>query len=164
MSSSSWVITSSWLSGSWRTFLYSSSVFSCHLFLYLLLLLGPYHLCPLLSLSLHEIFHCISNFPEENSSLSPIIFLYFFALMAEEGFLISPFYSLEFCIHMLLSFLFSLLFTSLLFTAICKASLGSHFAFLHFFFLGMVLIPVSCTMSRPQSIVHQALCLSDLVP
>ena len=24
----------------------------------------------------------------------------------------------------------------------------NHFAFLHFFFLGMVLIPVSCTMSR----------------
>ena len=27
------VITSSWLSGSWRSFLYSSSVYSCHLFL-----------------------------------------------------------------------------------------------------------------------------------
>ena len=40
-----------------------------------------------------------------------------------------------------------LLFTSLLFTAICKASSDSHFALLHFFFLGMVLIPVSCTMS-----------------
>ena len=40
-----------------------------------------------------------------------------------------------------------LLFTPLLFTAICKASSDSHFAFLHFFFLGMVLIPVSCTMS-----------------
>ena len=40
-----------------------------------------------------------------------------------------------------------LLFASLLFTAICKASSDSHFAFLHFFFLGMVLIPVSCTMS-----------------
>ena len=41
-----------------------------------------------------------------------------------------------------------LLFASLLFTAICKASSGSHFAFLHFFSMGMVLIPVSCTMSR----------------
>ena len=40
-----------------------------------------------------------------------------------------------------------LLFTSLLFTAICKASPDSHFAFFHFFFLGIVLIPVSCTMS-----------------
>ena len=33
MSGSRWVITSSWLSGSWRSFLYSSSVYSCHLFL-----------------------------------------------------------------------------------------------------------------------------------
>ena len=40
-----------------------------------------------------------------------------------------------------------LLFASLLFSVICKALSDSHFAFLHFFFLGMVLIPVSCTMS-----------------
>ena len=33
MSSSRWVISSSWLSGFWRSFLYSSSVYSCHLFL-----------------------------------------------------------------------------------------------------------------------------------
>ena len=33
-----------------------------------------------------------------------------------------------------------LLLASLLFTAICKASPDSHFAFLHFFFLGMVLM------------------------
>ena len=39
-------------------------------------------------------------------------------------------------------------FTSLLSTAICKASPDSHFAFLHFFSMGMVLIPIFCTMSR----------------
>ena len=33
MSGSRWVITPSWLSGSWRSFLYSSPVYSCHLFL-----------------------------------------------------------------------------------------------------------------------------------
>ena len=33
MSGSRWVITQSWLSGSLRSFLYSSSVYSCHLFL-----------------------------------------------------------------------------------------------------------------------------------
>ena len=33
MSDSQWVITPLWLSGSWRSFLYSSSVYSCHLFL-----------------------------------------------------------------------------------------------------------------------------------
>ena len=43
------------------------------------------------------------------------------------------------CLHLSFS---PLLFTSLLFSAICKASSDSHFAFLHFFFLGMVLIQV----------------------
>ena len=38
-------------------------------------------------------------------------------------------------------------FTSL-FSAICKASSDNHFAFLHFFFLGKVLIPAYGTMSR----------------
>ena len=33
MSGSRWVITPLWLSGSWRSFLYSSSVYYCHLFL-----------------------------------------------------------------------------------------------------------------------------------
>ena len=33
MCGSRWVITPSWLSGLWRSFLYSSSVYSCHLFL-----------------------------------------------------------------------------------------------------------------------------------
>ena len=33
MSGCRWVITPSWLSESWRSFLYSSSVYSCHLFL-----------------------------------------------------------------------------------------------------------------------------------
>ena len=47
-----------------------------------------------------------------------------------------------------------LLFTSLLFIAICKPSPDNHFAFLHFFFLGMVLILTSCTMSR--SSVHSS--------
>ena len=36
---------------------------------------------------------------------------------------------------------------SLLFTAICKASSDSHFVFSHFFSMGMLLIPVSYTMS-----------------
>ena len=36
---------------------------------------------------------------------------------------------------------------SFLFLAICKASSDNHFAFLHFFFLGMVLITASCTIS-----------------
>jgi len=34
-------------------------------------------------------------------------------------------------------------FASLLFTAICKASSGNHFAFLHFFFLGLLYFSIS---------------------
>ena len=51
-------------------------------------------------------------------------------------------------------------FTSLLFIAVCKTSSDNHFAFLHFFFLGMP--PVQC--HEPESIVLQALCLSHLIP
>ena len=91
----------------------------------------------------------ISNFLEEIPSLShSVVFLYFFALITEEGFLVSSCCSLELCIQMLVSFLFSFVSCLSSFSAICKASSGSHFAFWHFFFLGMVLIPVSYTMSR----------------
>ena len=71
-----------------------------------------------------------SFFPKKSQfSLShSIVFLYFSALITEEGFLISSCYSLELCIQMLISFLFSFL----LFTAICKASPDSHFASLIF--------------------------------
>ena len=103
----------------------------------------------------------ISGFLEEIVSLShSVVFLCFFALITEESFLISPGYSLELCIQMVYLSFSPLPFASLLFSAICKASSDNHFAFLHFFFLGMALIPVSCTMS----IVLQALCLSDLIP
>ena len=77
--------------------------------------------------------------------------------------LVFPFYCfpLFFCIcHWRRLSLFSLLFSrtlhsseyifpflaSLLFSALCKASSGNQFAFLHFFFLGMVLVITSCTI------------------
>ena len=51
----------------------------------------------------------ISNFLEEISSLlHSIVFLYFFALITEEGFLIFPCYSLELCIQMGILFIFFL--------------------------------------------------------
>ena len=50
--------------------------------------------------------------PEEISSLShSIVSLYFFALIAEEDFLVSPCYSLELCIQISISFLFFLAFS-----------------------------------------------------
>ena len=102
----------------------------------------------------------ICSFLEEISSLSHSIFLYVFALIAEEGFLFFSFFFLKRAFLSLLATLWNsafkwvylsfspLPFASFLFSAICKASSDSHFAFLHFFFLGMVLIPASCTMSQ----------------
>src|SRR5574340_87692 len=119
-------------------------------------LLSIFCFCQVRTISVHYRAHLcmkcslgISNLLEEISSLShSVVFVYFFALTAEESFLISPCCSLELCILMLISFFSPLLFTPLLFTALCKVSPDSHFAFLHFFSMGTVLIPVSCTMSR----------------
>ena len=57
-----------------------------------------------------------------------------------------------------------LLFASLLFTAICKASSDNHFVFCISFPWGWSwsLSPIQC--HEPPSTAHQALCLSDLVP
>ena len=111
MSGSRWVITPSWLCRSWRSFLYSSSVYSCHLFL---ISSAPVRSMPFLSLLSHLCMKCslgISYFLEEISNLShTILFLYFFAMITEEGFLVSPWYSLELCIQLGISFLFSFAF------------------------------------------------------
>ena len=121
-----WVITPSWLSVSWWSFLKGSFVYSCHLFLIssasvrsIPSVLSWARLCMKYSLG-------ISKFLEEICSLSHfIVFLYFFALVTEEGFLISPCYSLELCIQMgMFPFLFCL-FASLLFTAICNTCIKS---------------------------------------
>ena len=108
----------------------------------------------------------MSNFLEEISSLShSIVFLYFFELITGKGFLISPCYSLEHSVFKWVYLSFSpLIFTSFFFTAICKASSASHFAFCISFSWGWSwsLSPVQC--HKPPSIVHQAICLSDLVP
>ena len=95
-----------------KIFLYSSSVYSCHLFL---MSSASVRSIPLLSFTMPIL--CMkyslgsSDFLEVISSLShSIVFLYFFALFTEEGFLISPCYSLELCIQMDISFLFSFAF------------------------------------------------------
>ena len=90
----------------------------------------------------------ISDFLEKISNLfHSSVFLYFFALISEKAFLslLAILWNSSFK-WVFLSF-YPLLFTCLLFTAICKPSSDSHFAFSHFFFLGIVLLPVSCTMS-----------------
>ena len=166
MSGSRWVITPLWLSGSWRSFLYSSSVYSCYLFL-----ISSISVRSILSISVlysaHLCMKCslgISNFFEEISNLSHSVFSS-----------ISLHWSLRKAFLSLLAILWNsafrwvylsfspLLLASLLSTAICKASSNSHSAFWHFFFLGMVMLPVSCTMSWT-SVYSSSGTLSDLVP
>ena len=75
----------------------------------------------------------ISDFLEEISSLShSVVFLYFFALITVEGFLVLAILWNSAFKWEYLSF--SPLFFTSLCTAICKASSDSHFAFLNFFF------------------------------
>ena len=105
------MITPLWLSGSWSSFLYSSPVYSCHLFLISSVSIRS---IPFLSF-IEPIFAwnvpLVSLILDDISSLShSLVFLCFFALIAEEGFLISPCYSLELCIQMGISFLFSFAF------------------------------------------------------
>ena len=107
MSGSRWVIISSWLSGSWRSFLYSSSVCSCHLFLisfaYVRSLPFLSFIVPIFAWNIP----LVSLIFLKRSLVFPIlVFLYFLALITEEGFLSSPCYSLELCIQMGVSFLF----------------------------------------------------------
>ena len=107
----------------------------------------------------------ISNFLEQISSFShSIVFLYFVALITEEGFLISPYYSLELCIQMGISFIFSFAFSFSSFLSSLLGLLRQPLAFLHFFFLGWswLLPPVQC--QKPPSTVLQTLCLSNLIP
>ena len=165
MSGSRWVITPSWLSGSLRSFLCSSSLYSCHLFLS--------------SASLRSVNFLSFIVPifAWNVPLVSLIFLkrsLVFSLLLFSSIFLH--WSLRKAFLSLLAILWNSAFrwvclsssplplASLLFSAICKTSSDNHFAFLHFFFLGWSssLPPVQC--HKPLSIVHQALCLSDLVP
>ena len=94
-----------------KIFFVWSSVYSCYLFLIPsasvrsipFLFLYCAHLCMKCSLG-------ISNFLEDISSLYPsVVSLYFLALITEEGFFfLNLCFSLELCIQMSISFLFSL--------------------------------------------------------
>ena len=148
------MITPSWLSRLWRSFLYSSSVYSCHLFL----MIYYASVRPIAFLSF------IVPIFAWNVPLVSLIFLrslvfpiLLFSICIDHWGRLSylSLYSLEICIQMGITFPFSPLpLASLLFSAICKASSDNHFAFLHFFFLGMVLVTTSFTML--QTCVHSS--------
>ena len=101
----------------------------------------------------------ISNFLEEISSTSKsIVFLYFFALITEEGFLISPCSSLELCIQVGISFFFFLCFMLLFFSQLFVRPTQTAILFFCISFSwgwSWFLFPVQC--HELPSIVHQAL-------
>ena len=90
-------------------------------------------------------------------------FLYFFALIAEGGFLISLFYSLEVGIQMNISFLFSFAFHFSSFLSYVRPLLTTILPFFISFSWGWFwsLPPVQCTNLCPQFFRH---CLSYLIP
>ena len=78
MSGSRWVITSSWLCGSWRSLLYSSSLYSCHVFL---IASASVRSLPFLSFIVPIFAWNVPLVSLLFSSLSHfIVFLYFFAV------------------------------------------------------------------------------------
>ena len=106
------------------------------------------HLCMKISLG-------ISNFLEESPSLShSTVFLYFFALIAEEGFLISCF---------LWNCAFKWIYLSFC-PSICKAFLDKHFDFCISFSWGWSWSLPLVQCHKSPSIVLQAFCLLDIIP
>ena len=94
---------------------------------------------------------------DEISSLShSIVFLYFFALITEEGFLMSPGCSLELCIQLGIAFLFSFAFHFYSFLSYLSGLLRQPFCLFAFLFLGDGFD--HRLLYKPQSIVLQALC------
>ena len=82
----------------------------------------------------------ISNFPRDRHTF-PFCFPLFLCIVHSMSLLAILWNSVfsQVCLS-----LTPLPFTSLLFSAICKAPSDNDFAFLHFFFIGMVLVTTSC--------------------
>ena len=139
-----------------KIFFLFSSVYSCHLFLtssasiksipFLSFIVPIFawnvHLLSIIFLKRSLVFPILlffSIFCIDHWGRFSYLSLLFFATLHSDGY-IFPF---PLCL-LLLSF----------FSPICKASSDSHFAFLHFFSMEMVLVPVSCTMS--QTSIHNS--------
>ena len=158
MSGSRWVFTPSWLSWLWRSFLYSSSVYSCYLFL---ISSASERSIPFLSF-IKPIFAwnvpLVSLIFLKRSPVFPILLFSSISLhwSLRKAFLslLAILWNSAFrCLYLSFS---PLLFASHLFTAICKATSDSHFVFCISFPWGWSwsLSLVQC--HEPHSIVHQA--------
>ena len=147
---SRWVITPLWFSVSWRSFLCISSVYPCYLFL---ISSASVRSIPFLSFTVPIFAWNITMIFLIFLKWSLVFPILLFSSIFLHWSLRKAFFSLLAILWksafdwVYLSF-FPLFYISLLFKAICKTSSDSHFAFLHFLFFRMVLIPLSCTMSQ----------------
>ena len=165
MSGSRWVITTSWLSGSWRSSLYSSSVYPCHHFLIssasvrsitFLSFIVPIFawnipLVSLIFLKRSLVFPILlfsSICIDKSGRLSHVSFL-FFGTLRSEGY-IFPFLL---CLSLLF---FSQLYVGPPQTTILPICISFPWGW------SWSLPPIQC--HKPLSIVICAICLSDLIP
>ena len=166
MSGSRWVITPSQLSGSWRSFLYSSSVYSCHLFL-------------ISSASVRSI-PCLSFTEPIFAWNIPLVSLIFLKRSLVFPILLFSSISLHWSLRKAFLSLLAILWKS----AFEWEYLSFFLCFLLLFFSQLFVRPFQTTIltfcisfpwgwswslssvqcHEPPSTVHQALCLSDLVP
>ena len=155
MSGSRWVITPLQLTGSLRSFLSSSSVYSSQVFLIFSAYIRPipflFFIVPIFAWNIPLVFLIFLK-------RSLVFLILFFPSISWDRSLRKAFLSLL-AILWTSSFKWVYLpfsplpFTSLPFSAICKASSDNHFALLYFFFLGMILITTSCTL---QTSIHSS--------
>ena len=164
MSGSRWLNIPSLLSRSLRHFLYSSSVYSCYLFLNSCFSVRPMFFLSFIMFTFAWYFPFVSLiFLKRSLVFNILLFLLFLCIVHLRSI---SYLSLLFSgtLH-LIGYIFPFrLCLSLLFSAICKAPSDNHFAFLHFLSLWMVLVTASCICYQPPSIVLQVLCQSDLIP
>ena len=121
-------------------------MYSCHLFLISSASIRCIHFLSFIVPILHEIFPWYLWFSWRDSESFPF-YCFFSLIMTEEGFLISPCYSLELCIQKGISILFSFVFSFSSFLSYLSGLLRQPFCLFACLFWGMVLITVSCTMS-----------------
>ena len=147
-----------------KIFLYSSSVYFCHLFLIYSASLSPYHFCPYFACLCLKCSLVISNFLVEISSLSILFFSSVsFYWSPRKGFLCLLFFG---TLHSVgISSLFSFAFHFSSFLSYLEGLLRQPFClFCISFSCGWFWLPPSVQSHEPPSIVLQALCLSDLIP
>ena len=150
MSGSRWVITPLWLSGSWRSFLYSSFVYSCHL-LISSAFVNIFYFCPLLCPSL------VSPIFLERFLVFPVLLFSSISLHWSLRKVFLSLYSLEICIQMGISFLFLLCLLSLFFSQLFVRP--PQTTILPFFLGGWSWSLPTVHCHEPPSIVRQALFL-----